>query len=77
MSSPDPSNQQNKPPSLLQAIGSVLAAFFGVQSSKNRERDFKHGRAGVLIVVGLVMTALFITAVWIAVKITLRNAGMN
>ena len=28
----------------LQVAGSVLAAAFGVQSSKNRERDFKEGR---------------------------------
>jgi hypothetical protein len=81
MSSPAPSNDPSgapeKSPSLLQMIGSVLAAFFGVQSSKNRERDFKHGRAGMFIAIGIVMTVLFVLTVWMAVKITLHNAGMN
>ena len=76
MATPPSAPGEEKPPSLLQTVGSVLAAFFGVQSSKNRERDFKHGRAGVFIAVGLIMTLLFIFGVWMAVKITLRNAGM-
>ena len=29
--------------SLLQVAQSVLAAFFGVQSERNRQRDFEHG----------------------------------
>ncbi len=77
MPSPPSSDGPEKPPSMLQTIVSVAAAFFGVQSDKNRERDFKQGRAGIFIAVGLVMTLLFIGAVWLAVKITLRNAGMN
>ena len=76
MATPPSAPGEEKPPALLQTVGSVLAAFFGVQSSKNRERDFKHGRAGVFIAVGLIMTLLFIFGVWMAVKITLRNAGM-
>lgn len=34
----------NKPPTLLQMMHSVLAAAFGVQSGKNRARDFTHGK---------------------------------
>lgn len=77
MSASPPAGGPEKPPSLLQTIASVAAAFFGVQSDKNRARDFKQGRAGVFIAVGLVMTLLFIATVWLAVKLTLRNAGMN
>lgn len=58
--------EQNKPenqgkPSLLQTIQSILAALFGVQSGKNRERDFTKGDAGnyigvyVILVIGLVI----------------------
>ena len=77
MSDPSPAGGPEKPPSLMQTIASVAAAFFGVQSDKNRARDFKQGRAGIFIAVGLVMTLLFILTVWLAVRITLRNAGMN
>ncbi len=47
-------------PGLRQVVASVLASFFGVQSSRNRERDFQHGRPAHYIVVGLLFTVLFI-----------------
>ena len=58
----------------LQVIGSVLAAGLGVQSSKNRERDFKQGRAGVFIAAGIVFTVLFIAALVTVVQLVLENA---
>jgi hypothetical protein len=64
-----------KPPTLWQVIGSVLASFFGVQSSKNRERDFKHGKAAHFIVVGLLATATFVGLVILLVRLALRQAG--
>ena len=64
------------PPTLGQTIASVVASFFGVQSSKNRERDFKHGKAAHFIVIGLVATAVFVLAVVMAVRLTLHQAGM-
>ena len=39
----DPSSD-NQPPTFLQMLQSVLAAAFGVQSGKNRARDFSHGK---------------------------------
>lgn len=69
-------NDRTKPPSVLQTVASVLASFFGVQSSKNRERDFKHGKAGTFIAVGLVMTALFVLTIVVVVKLVLRSAGV-
>jgi hypothetical protein len=59
----------------LQVIGSVFAAGLGVQSSKNRERDFRRGRAGTFIIAGLIFTALFIGAVLTVVKLVLSSAG--
>jgi len=65
-----------KPPTLWQTIASVSAAFFGVQSSKNRARDFKHGKAAHFIVIGLVATFVFVLAVILAVRLALRQAGL-
>ncbi|MDM4770110.1 DUF2970 domain-containing protein [Solimonas sp. SE-A11] len=65
-----------EPPSLWQTIASVAASFFGVQSSKNRERDFTKGKPLHFIAVGLGMTLAFIGVVWIAVRLALRSAGL-
>ncbi|MEM6774426.1 MAG: DUF2970 domain-containing protein [Pseudomonadota bacterium] len=54
-------------------VGSVLAAGLGVQSSRNRERDFQQGRAGVFIVAGFIFTALFIGAVYTVVSVVLAS----
>lgn len=67
-------NSNNDSPGLLQVMWSTLAAFFGVQNSKNRERDFKKGKASHFIFMGLFTTALFIGAVMLAVKIALAVA---
>ena len=70
-------DQPGKPrQTLWQTIASVGAAFFGVQSSKNRERDFKHGKAAHFIAIGLVATGVFILVVWLAVRFALKQAGM-
>jgi len=61
--------------SLLAVIGSVLAAGFGVQSSRNRARDFQHGRLGLFVVVGLLGTGLFIGILLTIVALVVRSAG--
>lgn len=63
----------DKPPTIFQVIGSVLAAFFGVQSSKNKERDFKHGNHKVFIIVGILMTLVFLASVITVVQIVLAQ----
>ena len=45
---------------LLQVLGSVLAAGFGVQSKRNKVRDFTRGDFRQFVIVGLLMTALFV-----------------
>ncbi|MEH6466826.1 MAG: DUF2970 domain-containing protein [Porticoccus sp.] len=57
-------------------VFSTLAAFLGVQSNKNRERDFKYGNIYVYIVSGLIFTIIFIFTVVSVVKLVLHNAGM-
>ena len=59
----------------LAVIGSVFAAGLGVQSSKNRERDFKQGNFKTFVIAGIVFTLLFIRAVYGVVQLVLKSAG--
>ena len=61
---------------LLQTIGSVLASFFGVQSSKNWARDFTHGNALTFILVGLTLAGGFVLILLTVVRLILRHAGL-
>ncbi len=63
-------------PSWGEVVGSVFAAFFGVQSEKNRARDFTHGRPAAYIVVGLLMTLALVLVLWGIVRIILHQAGL-
>jgi hypothetical protein len=65
-------SRQGSKPSLLQVVGSVLAAAFGVQSSTNRERDFASGSATAYIIAGVVFTAVFIFVLLAVIKLILR-----
>ena len=53
------------------AIWSVMASFFGVQSSANRERDFEHGRFSVFVAAGLLMTLIFLLGVYGLVQLVM------
>ena len=66
--------QREKPLNPLRIVGSVLAAAFGVQSSKNRERDFKEGKFVTFIVAGIVFTALLVGTVYLVVSTVLEHA---
>lgn len=50
----------NKPPTFWQMLHSVLAAALGVQSGKNRARDFTHGKASHFIALGVLFTLVFV-----------------
>jgi len=67
--------EEDKAPGPLALLGTVMAAALGVQSQKNRERDFKHGKASTFIVAGIVFTALFIGVLYTVVTLVLRSAG--
>lgn len=62
-----------QPMTFRQIVGSVLAAALGVQSSKNRERDFRQGRPIVFIIAGLLFTGLFIGTVYTVVSLVLST----
>jgi len=70
------SDKNPQKPTFLQIVISTVAAAFGVQSSKNRERDFKHGNIMTYIVAGLVFTTLFVLTVALVVKSILQNSGL-
>jgi hypothetical protein len=65
---------QEKSVGPLQAIASVFAAAFGVQSSKNRERDFKQGRFRNFVIAGVLFTAFFVGTVYLVVTTVLEYA---
>jgi len=56
---------------LKEVFKSVGAAFFGVQSNKNRERDFTQGKFSHFIVVGLIVVTLFIGSLVAVVSLVL------
>lgn len=48
--------------SFKDTLKSVGAAFFGVQSDKNRERDFTQGKFSHFIIAGAIAVILFIAS---------------
>lgn len=69
--------EQKNSVGIIEVVKSVLAAMFGVQSSKNRERDFTKGKPSTYIVIGIIMTVLFVVAVWTVVQVVLDSAGVK
>lgn len=70
----DTNNQQEdqpKKPGLLRIIASTMAGAFGVQSQKNRERDFQNGNIWIFVVSGILFTVLFIFTVTTVVRFAL------
>ncbi|MBN3862132.1 MULTISPECIES: DUF2970 domain-containing protein [Pseudomonas] len=66
----------NKPPTFWQMLHSVMAAAFGVQSGKNRARDFTHGKPSHFVILGIVFTAVFALTLFGIVKLVLHLAGI-
>jgi hypothetical protein len=58
---------------LRQVIGSVFAAAFGVQSDKNRERDFTQAKPSTYIIAGIIFTTVFVITVIFVVKLILSQ----
>ena len=67
-------NPEPGKPNLFQVIWSVIAALFGVQSGKNRERDFKQGKAGDYIGVFVVMVIALVIGMFIVVSVVINAA---
>lgn len=61
---------------LWEVFQGVIAMFIGVQSEKNRERQFKYGKLHQFIIVGIIITAFFLLHIVLLVKFVLNWAGM-
>ena len=69
----DENTRKGLPP--LTLFGSVFASAFGVQTNKNRERDFNQGKFHHFVIGGIVFAILFVLAVAGIVKLVLSTAG--
>ena len=73
----NPQNEdQQRTPSFISVLWSVMASMFGVQSTRRHEADFTRGKPIHYILVGLLVTVMFILTVWGVVKLVLRLAGV-
>ncbi|MBU2887167.1 DUF2970 domain-containing protein [Gilvimarinus agarilyticus] len=68
-----PSTKENKPLGFAQVVLSTLAAALGVQSNKNRERDFSGGNLKVYIVSGVIFMGIFIGGLVVLVNYLLAS----
>ena len=69
-------DQEQKKPGVLNVIFSDLAAMIGIQSEKNRERDFSKGDITNYLFVGVIVVAIFIFTLISFVNSILEDAGM-
>ena len=67
----EPAEPQPKQPGFFAIVLSTLAAAIGVQSSKNRERDFSQSGPLPFIAAGIIFTVLFILTVITVVNLVL------
>jgi len=67
--------QEKKGVTLLSFMSSLFAGAFGVQSEKNRERDFEHGKFSHFIIGGIIFAILFVLVVFGIVQLVLSLAG--
>ncbi len=68
-------NKPKKKTNIGALVKSILAAAIGVQSNKNRERDFEEGNPLAFIIGGFVFTALFIATIATIVGFVLSTNG--
>lgn len=65
-------NQQRITP--LSFMGSIIAAWFGVQTKANRERDFEQGKFHHFAIGGIIFAVLFVLFVVGIVKVVMHFA---
>lgn len=60
--------------SFWQVVASVLASFLGVQSNRNRERDFQYGKPSHYIIIGVIFVILFVLTLVGVVELVMKFA---
>jgi hypothetical protein len=75
MADPHSDHDDKKPSqvSTLDVVISVFRAWFGVQTEKNRQRDFSSNDPTPFIIAGIIFTLVMIVGVIIAVKMALSG----
>lgn len=68
--------QERKTLTLRQMLQSVLAGALGVQSGKNRARDFSQGKPSHFILLGVGFTMVFVLLILGVVKLVLYLVGL-
>ena len=58
----------------LSFMGSIIAAWFGVQTKANRQRDFEHGKFHHFIIGGIIFAVLFVLFVIGIVNVVMHYA---
>ena len=70
---PDPEHHQKV--SFGSLVHSLFAGAFGVQTEKNRSRDFAHGKFSHFIIGGIIFAILFVLAIYGVVQLVMSAAG--
>lgn len=68
--------KKNEGTSFIEIVKSAFAALFGIQNSKNRERDFQKGKPSDFIAIGIIFVVLLLIGMGFLVKVILANAGV-
>ena len=73
---PDTSNpKENKGTSVWQVIQSTLAGLFGIQSEKNRQKDFKQGSMADYILAGVVGVVILLIGMAVLVSSVIESSS--
>ncbi|PXF63860.1 DUF2970 domain-containing protein [Kangiella spongicola] len=62
---------------LLSTLQTILGAMFGVQSEKQRQKDFEKGNPVHFIIGGIIFVVVFILTILYFVDTALENAGVG
>ncbi|KFZ30549.1 hypothetical protein IDSA_08395 [Pseudidiomarina salinarum] len=62
------SEQKQDKPGLLRVALSIIAALFGVQTERNRQRDFGSGSPATYITIGIIFIVLFVLSLILIVN---------
>lgn len=69
------SSESKKKITPLSFMGSIIAAWFGVQTKANRDRDFEQGKFHHFVIGGIIFAVLFVFFVIGVVKVVMHSAG--
>jgi uncharacterized membrane protein YesL len=70
-----PSQPEQQEITPFTVLGSVFRSWFGVQTEKNRQRDFSSNNPTPFIIAGIIFVIAMVVGVIIVVNIALSTAG--